>query len=164
MSFDVHPTTRYQLACWRAGVCVWAVTFPNLVTTAGKNALLDATFKTGLAVPAWYVGLVDNAGFTAYAVTDTMAAHAGWVESSAYTDATRPAFTMGTIAAGSGDNSAAKATFHMNTAITVRGAFLTNNSTVSGTTGTLYGVGDVTVSQAVQSGDVVYATATLSMS
>ena len=40
------------------GPLIAEVDFHNLITTAGVNKLLDATFKTGLTSPAWYVGLI----------------------------------------------------------------------------------------------------------
>jgi len=159
------PRTLYHVECRDAfGNLRWVEDFPNLVTTVGKNKLLDATFKTGLTTPAWYVGLVDNASFSAYAAADTMSSHAGWIEGVPYSDATRPALTPGTIAAGSVDNSASKATFNINATLTVRGAFLVDNSTKSGTTGTLYGVGDFAASRSVLSGDTLSVTVTLSIS
>src|SRR3954449_11408668 len=59
----------------------WADQFKNLMATTGLNKLLDATLKTGLTSPAWYIGLVDNASFSAFSAADTMASHAGWIES-----------------------------------------------------------------------------------
>lgn len=40
-----------------AGKLLWTETVKNRVTTAGLNKLLDATLKTGLTTPAWYIGL-----------------------------------------------------------------------------------------------------------
>lgn len=143
---------------------LWTEEFPNLVTTAGLNKLLDATLKTGLASPTWFVGLVDNASFSAYAAGDTMGSHAGWIEGVPYSNATRPAFTPGAIAAGSVDNSASKAVFNVNATLTVRGAFLADNSTKSGTTGTLYGEGDFASARSVVSGDTLNVTITATVS
>jgi hypothetical protein len=142
----------------------WADGFDNIVVTAGLNKLLDATIKTGLASPTWFVGLVDNASFSAYAAGDTMASHAGWIEGVPYSNATRQAFTPGSIAAGSVDNSASKAVFNINATLTVRGAFLVDNNTKSGTTGTLYGEGDFAAARAVLSGDTLNVQITLSAS
>lgn len=85
--------------------------FDNLVVTAGRNKYLDATLKTGLAAPLWFVGLVAGPTETDYLAADTMASHAGWLENSTnYSEATRPAWTPGAVAGGSVDNSAMKAT------------------------------------------------------
>lgn len=166
--------TQYHIECWRArpaaGVVpsmgvrtrVWEADFHNLVVVTGRNKVLDATFKTGEAANAWYVGLVDNAGFSAYNDGDTMASHAGWAESSAYAEANRQAFVCSTPAAGSADNVASRAIFTANATKIMRGAFLTDSATKGGTTGTLYGVGDFTVPRSVIAGDQVYAQMTVS--
>lgn len=143
------------------GVLKWREEYDNLIVTAGLNKILDACFKTGLTTPAWYVGLVDNAGWTAYAAGDTMASHAGWAESTAYSNANRPTFTPGTISAGSVDNSASKAVFNINATATIRGSFLADNNTKGGTTGTLYGEGDYSAARSVISGDTLNVTVTL---
>jgi hypothetical protein len=49
----------------------------------------------------------------------------------------------------------------MNATDDIYGAFLTNNSTKSGTTGTLYGAVDFSSAQSVVSGDVLLVTVTL---
>src|SRR5579864_15071 len=135
--------TPYVVECYGAdGVLKWVEEIDNIVVTAGLNKLLDATLKTGLTTPAWYVGLVDNAGWTAYAAADTMASHSGWSEAANYSNANRPTFTPGSISAGSVDNSASKAVFNINGSKTIRGCFMCDSNTVSGTTGTLYGEGD----------------------
>lgn len=161
MIFDVAPHTQYHVECWRGGLLWWVEAFPNLVTTVGRNMLLDATFKTGIAAPAWYVGLVSGTGFTVYSVADTMASHAGWTESAAYSQATRVALVPGTIAAGSVIGAAG--VFTANATTTIRGAFLVNVSTKSGATGTLYGVGDFSQVRSVIMGDVLNVTLTLSV-
>ena len=158
----VKATTRYRVECRGPdGRLKWDDEFDNLVVTAGLNKLLDATFKTGLASPAWYVGL-KGAGTAVLA--DTSSSHAAWAEVTGYGEATRQAFTPGTIAAGSVDNSASKAVFSINATATVAGAFLIDSSTKGGTTGTLYGAGDFASSRPVISGDTLSVTVTPSVS
>ncbi len=161
----LHIEHTYEVECWRDGVLIWSDKFHNLVTTAGKNKYLDATLKTGLTTPLWYVGLVTGPGSgNTYLAADTMGTHAGWAENATFSNATRPAFTPGSIAAGSVDNSAAKAVFTINGTATIAGCFMTDVSTVSGSTGTLLGVGNFTGGdRAVQSGDTlnVQVTATI---
>ncbi len=163
MNWGVVPRTQYEIACWRDGALAWEERFTNLVTTAGKNKFLDAMFVSGQALPVWCVGLVNGASYTAYAAADTMASHAGWLESADYGQPTRPVCTLGTIAAGAVSNTLAKAVFTMNATATVRGAFLVNQSTIGGTTGTLYGVGDFSVVRSVILGDTLNVTVTLSV-
>lgn len=150
-------TTIYDVECYRGGRLLWAEHFHNLVTTVGLNKLLDATFKNGLASPAWFVGLKATGSLVS---GDTMGSHGGWTEITAYSGA-RPAYTPGTISGGSVDNSAAKATFNMTGPTTVYGCFLADDNTVGGITGTLYGGGDFSLARAVINGDVLFATLTL---
>jgi hypothetical protein len=50
-------------------------------------------------------------------------------------------------------NDASRAIFNINATATIRGAFLVNNSTKGGSTGTLYGEGDFAIARSVVSGD-----------
>ena len=152
----------YTVECYgKNGALKWADWFENLVVTAGRDKYLDATLKTGLATPAWYVGLKGTGTVVA---ADTMASHAGWAELTPYSNATRPAFTAGTISGGSVDNSASKAVFNINSPSTIFGAFMADNSTKGGTTGTLLGAGDFTASRAVENGDTLNVQVTCSIS
>lgn len=158
-------THRYEVECFGPdGKLKWREGFDNLVTTAGKNKYLDATLKTGLAAPAWYVGLVAGPNETGYDAADTMGSHAGWSEDQNYSNGTRPAFTPGAISAGSVDNSGSKAVFNINAPATISGAFLADNSTKGGTTGTLLGVGAFAADRSVLSGDTLNVTITCTMS
>jgi hypothetical protein len=139
---------------------VWEDESDNLVTTAGKNKTLDAAFKTGLTTPAWYVGLVNDASWSAYAAGDILSSHGGWLETTLYSG-TRKAWTAGTIASGSVDNSASNAVFAINNTVTVRGCFLCDAT--SGTTGTLLGEGDFASSRALVNGDTLSVTITLTV-
>jgi hypothetical protein len=155
----------YKFECWRNGQLAWSETVHNQVMTAGINDLLTQYFKGSAYTAAFFVGLVDNASFSAYSAADTMASHAGWLESAAYSNATRPALTLGTASAGSIDNSASKAVFNINATATILGGFVTTNSTKSGTTGTLYGAASFTGgARSVLNGDTLNCTISLSAS
>jgi len=145
---------------------VWADDFHNLVTTAGKNKYLDATLKTGLTTPVWYLGLVTGpGGSNIYAAADTSASHAGWSESTAYSNSNRVTWTPGSVSAGSVDNSGSPAVFNINATATIAGAFMIDNNTKGGATGTLLGVGNFTGGdRAVQSGDTLTVTVTATQS
>lgn len=165
MRFGVLAENHYRVECWRGGMLVWVDEFDNLVTTAGLNKYLDATLKTGLTSPAWYVGLVTGPGAgNTYAAGDTMGSHAGWTEATGYSEGARQAFTPGSIASGSVDNSSSKANFSMSGSATIAGCFLVDNSTKGGTTGTLLGVGNFTGGdRSVQNGDTLAVTVTPSI-
>lgn len=156
---------HYEVECFGPdGKLKWRESFDNLVTTEGKNWYLDATLKTGVTTPAWYVGLVTGPNETNYAAGDTMGSHAGWAEDTTYSNANRPTFTPGAVAAGSVDNSASKAVFNVNGTATISGAFLTDNNTKGGTTGKLLGVGAFAADRSVLSGDTLNVTITCTMS
>lgn len=161
MNHNIKIGQYYKIECFDInGMLKWEDGFENLVVTSGRNKYLDATLKTGLTSPAWYVGLKDSVPAIA---SDTMTSHAGWAELAPYSNATRPTYILGTIASGSVDNSASKATFTINGTATVGGAFITDNSTKSGTTGTLLGAGEFASSRSVISGDTLNVTVTCSI-
>ena len=161
MEHTMNINQRYKVECFdKDGNEKWVETFDNLVVTAGRNQYLDATLKTGDASPAWYVGLKDTGTPVA---GDTMASHGSWVTITPYSNATNPAYTPGTISGGSVDNDASKAVFNINATDTVFGAFLTDNSTKGGATGTLLGAGDFATSRAVLNGDTLNVTVTCSI-
>ena len=161
MRMDVQLRSLYEVECWREGRLLWSDSFWNLVTTVGKNILLDQTFYSGTVTPTWYISLVNNASFTQYAAADTMSSHAGWLEATGYSNATRVAYTMIAAVSGSTSNDASRALFNINATATIRGAFLVNQSTKGGTTGTLYGEGDFAAARSVVSGDVLSIKITL---
>jgi hypothetical protein len=164
VGLNLRLKQHYKIECVRDGKVVWTEEFDNMVVTAGAAKYLDATLKTGLASPLWYVGLKDTG---TPVIADTMASHASWAELTVYSNATRPAWTPGTITGTSTvsvDNSAAKAVFNINATDDVYGAFQADNSTKGGATGTLLGVGDFAAPRGVQSGDTLNVTVTDSLS
>lgn len=161
MSWSINLKSLYEVQCYRAGDLLWEEKVYNLITTVGKNALLDYTFFSGAVTPTWYVGLVDDAGFTQFSVTDTMSSHADWDENTDYDEAARPAYTVVAASSGSMSNDASRALFTMNAIVDIHGAFLTSNSTKGGTTGTLYGEAAFASPRSVISGDVLSIKITL---
>lgn len=150
---------HYKVEAFRNGKLLWSEEFDNIVVTAGLNDSLDKHLKGSSYTAAWYVGLL-SATPTVNAA-DTMASHAGWTEIADYDEATREVLTLGTVSAGSVDNSASKASFTINGSVTVGGAFTTSVSTKSGSTGVLYGAGAFTGgNRALVSGDTLNVTVT----
>lgn len=162
-SMQMTRKSLYSMECHGPdGELKWRDEFHNLVTTVGLNDSLDKHFKGSAYTALWFVGL--TAGST-FAVGDTMGSHAGWTESTVYSNTTRPALTLGTAAAGSIDNSASKAVFTINATGNVFGAFVTTGSVPGGTTGILYGEGVLSGgTRAVLSGDTLSVTITLTAS
>lgn len=170
-SVDMHGT--YTAFCYdSSGNLKWEDEFPNAVTTVGKNLLLDTHFKTAnvtAVTTTWYMGLIAANGYSAISTGDTISSHAGWKESGennasapGYSQATRRQLTM--AAASSGSKATANAVvFSISIAGTVKGAFIVNQATKAGTTGTLYSAGLFTVGdKVVTAGDTLNITYTAS--
>lgn len=111
---------------------------PNLEANVGLDDMLDVYFSGGTQKALWYIGLISQTGFSSsVAAGDTMASHAGWLEGTNYSEATRVQWIDGGVSSRFITNPAA-AQFTMTTADAVVGAFLVSNNTKSGTTGILF--------------------------
>lgn len=163
----LHIEGTYYVECIGAdGQVKWTDTIHNLVTTAGKNLLLD-TILAGSAFTATVVMGLKGAGTAA--AGDTQASHGGWVEQGgtnapAYTGTRKtPAFAA--ASAGSKATSAASS-FAITSSGTVAGCFININgsSTKDDTTGTLFSAGDFSGgSRAVINGDTLNVTYSLAV-
>jgi hypothetical protein len=158
-SVDKMLKNRYKVEAFRDGKLLWTEEFDNLVVDVGLNDSLDKHLKGSAYTAAWYVGVV---GATpTFAAADTMGgAHAGWTESSAYDEATRPVLTLGAVASKSVDNSASKAVFTISGTVTLGGAFIVTTNNKGGTTGILYGGGAFSQNRALVDNDVLNVTIT----
>jgi hypothetical protein len=160
MENNAGITSYYHVTCYdKDGNLKWEDGFKNLVVTTGRNQYLDATLKTGVTSPLWYVGLKGTGTVVA---GDTAASHGGWAELTIYSQSTRPQWVSGTISAGSLANSSA-AVFTINAGGTVAGAMMINNNTKGGTTGILLSAGDFASARTVISGDTLNITITCTM-
>lgn len=151
-----------RVECVRDGRVIWVDEGPNLIVTTGRNKLLDETLSGSSYTAAWYIGLINDAAFSAIAAGDTMASHAGWAETSGYTAGTRPAASFSAAASGSKQTSSA-VSFSINTTVTVNGIFLADNSTKGGSTGVLFAAKSFTSPRACQNGDTLNVTYTASL-
>ena len=159
--YGVKVRTTYHVECYGAdGRLRWVDEADNIVVTSGLNKLLDATLKTGLASPTWYLGLKNSAA--GIVLADTLASHAGWTETTSTYSGNRKTWTPGTIAAGSVDNSGSVAVFSMTGTVTIYGCLMCDQAT--GTSGILYGAVDFSTSRSVASGDTLNVTVTCSVS
>lgn len=146
----VQASGVYVVECTGAdGKLKWRDEFPNTVTTAGKNLLLDTLLSgSGYSVTGPYMGLISSASWSAIAAGDTMSSHAGWLEAGG---ANAPTYsgsrkTVAFNAASSGSKAAsAAASFSITGTGTVKGGFLVLGSgasaTVDNTGGVLYSAG-----------------------
>lgn len=168
---QLSVTGRYDVKCLDAdGNLKWEDSIDNLVVTVGKNDLLDKYFAGSAYTAAWYMGLVDNASFSAYAAGDTLASHAGWLEYLNYTisgSSTNRA-TAAWNAASAGSKASTATTFTISGAGgTVLGAILcatqARNTSSNGGAGILYSAGSFATSRAVIAGDSLLVTYTASV-
>ena len=142
----LDPRGVFNFEHWRDGRMLHAETVRNIITTEGKNNMLDVQFHNTTVRPTWYIGLISITSYTAVAATDNydgINAANGWTEFTSYTDpanansaTTRPAWTEGTAAASSITN-ASSVNFDITGTGTVKGLFLaggTNAQTKSDST------------------------------
>lgn len=159
----------YRLECRDAGGNLkWQAESSNLVVNAGLKDMNDKYFAGSAYTAVWYLGLYGAAASNNPAAGDTAASHAGWVEVTTYSNATRPVCTFG--AATTADpsvisNSASPAVFNINGTATVGGAFLISNNTKGGTTGILFSAADFQApgDRSVANGDTLTLTYTFNL-
>jgi hypothetical protein len=158
----------FTVECFdKDGNLKWKEENHNLVVNVGLQDMNAKYFTGSSYTAAWYIGLYGAGASNTPAASDTMSSHAGWTEVVAYSQSTRPACTFGTPTTADpsvATNSASPASFSINGTTTVGGAFLTSNSTKSGTTGTLFSASDFTGGdRSVVSGDTLTVTYTFSL-
>jgi hypothetical protein len=175
-SSDIQLKGRYVVEHWRDGQRINEYHFDNGIVNEGKNKLLDVFFDAATAITTWYMGLIDNAGYTALDATDTYddidQAGNGWDEFTSYTYAASGT-NRGTWnpdpASGQSITNSTVVTYDITGTGTVKGLFLCGgiaNAQLKGnheSGGTLwatalFGSGDV----AVQNGDQLKVTYTVS--
>lgn len=145
----------------KAGELIGVYDVPNGIVDEGLNHILETEFNGGTPITTWYMGLIDNASFSALANADTMASHAGWIENDDYDEATRPEWTAGTAASRQITN-ASTVDFSINATVTLKGIFITSNNTKAGTTGTLWSTASFSSNVSANNGDTLKVTYTVS--
>lgn len=150
-----------QMEHWRGSELIGVYNTVNGIVDVGINHMLETEFNAGTQVTTWYMGLVDNSGFTAFDNGDTMASHTGWNEFTTYSEATRPIWNPDAAASRSISNGTST-DFSINGSGTVKGIFVTTNNTKSGTTGTLWATAAFASNVTVSNGDILKVTYTIS--
>lgn len=124
---------HFNVEHWRDGKLLAIYDFDNGITNEGKDHLLNVMFHGTTATATWYLGLIDNDGYTALAAGDTYDAidQAGnqWDEFADYTDAnnsnnagTRPAWPED-AASGQTITNTSVAIYNITDSGTVKGVF-----------------------------------------
>ena len=98
----------------------------NLCTDEGLNHQMDIAFSAGTPITSWFVLLFEDSHSPA--AGDTYAVP-GFTESTAYDEATRPAWQEAGVSSKTITNSANKATFTMNATKTIYGGALVGGGT-----------------------------------
>ena len=161
----------YKIQCHdKDGNLKWEDTYTNLVTTVGKNDLLDKYLAGSAYTAAWYLGLVDGGTTPTYAAGDTLASHSGWTEIATGTGYTysgsstnRATATFG--AASAGTKATGATAFAITATLTIAGTLLcatqARGTASNGGGGILYSVGSFTGgNKSVASGDTLNVTYT----
>jgi len=166
----VGASGQYFFECFDSeGNLKWSETVKNLVTRVGVQAMNTRFFVTS-TTPAWYVGLVDGGTTPTYYNTDTMGSHTGWTEFyTNYSQTVRPTCNFGTATTASpsvisNSNGTSLAIYSISGTGSVAGAFLVDNSSKGGSTGTLFSVANFTTgTRSVATGDTLQVTYTFSL-
>jgi len=150
----------FHVECYdKDGNLRWKDTAKNILPVINLNDILNVYYNASSATTTWYMGMVDNAGFSAFASTDTMASHSGWSENTNTSLASRPTWVPSAASAGSMSNPTAT-TFNMNPSptCTIRGFFLASNNTLGGTSGMLSAEAALGTPQIANNGDTLKVT------
>jgi hypothetical protein len=166
---EVNLTGKYVAQCFDVhGNLKWEEKFDNLVTTQGKNHLLNTYLGGSSYTAKVFLGLISATGYSAVAAGDTANSHTGWTEFSGYSQSARVAPVFAAASSGSKATSSA-AVFSISSANTIKGTFLMANTGTGlaaakgGYSGSLYSAGLFTGGdKTIASGDVVNITYTAS--
>lgn len=126
----------------------------NAAVTVGLNYVLDTAFRNVAQLTTWYIGLMNNSGFTGVSSSDTMASHSGWGEFTGYTDGTRKAWSPPAASGGTLVNTSAVQFTNGGSTAQIKGMFLTSDNTKSGTSGTLWATAFTDTAATIAGGQV----------
>lgn len=158
---------EFTVEHWRDGKRIDCRRFPNGIVNEGKDNLLDVAFDSGTQITTWYLGLIDNANFSALADDDTYddidQAGNGWDEFTDYTDpgngdsaTTRPTWDPDQPSAQSITNSTVRQ-FDITASGTVKGVFVVGGGANSSDKGDHASDGTLWATALFSGGDVPVA-------
>jgi len=138
---------------YRGGQLISSGQSHNKVVNEGLDHLLSVGFNDGTKIPAWYIGIYTGT-YTPIAgeVAANIAANA--VETSSYTETTRPVWNEAAPSGQSITNTASRSIYTMSADQTVLGAFLISSSQKGGAAGLLMSVSNFPAARILKSGDV----------
>lgn len=151
----------FKLEHFRDGVLIGVDEFHNDIVTEGKNSLLDIMFGAVTQITSWYVGLIDNSGFSALSSADVMASHAGWAEFTNYSQAARVQWSPAAASGGAVSNTSSLV-FDITGTGNLYGGFVCSNSTKGGTIGKLWATAPFNTVKPVANADQIKLTYSVS--
>lgn len=157
----------FTIQVLRQGKEIFREDFPNGITDEGLHYLQNVGFKgsgTQAQISAWYIGLIDNSGYSAVAAGDTAAqinGTNGWDEFTSYSGSNRLAWTPG-VATSRAITNSTTVDFSITGTGTLKGGFLSSGQAKSATTGILFATAILGSTVPVVNGDTVKITYTIS--
>ena len=150
--------------CFRDNKLIWTESTGNIITNEGLDRFLNVMLHATTQTATWYCGLVETNTAPAAAMTYNVPV---FTESTAYAEATRPAYVEAASTARSTTNSANKAVFTINDIKTMYGAALfsinTKGDHTAGADNVLLCYAIFGTSRAVISGDIINLTYTITI-
>jgi hypothetical protein len=159
---EVRVGFTYLVEHVRGGVVIDRELVHNLVPTEGLNYILESSLRGGAALSTWYIALFEG-NYTPVAGVTASSFPAAATESTAYDQATRVSWVSAAASAGSVTNSASKAVFTINAVKTIYGLAQSSVAAKSATSGVLASVARFTTPKAVEVGDELRVTSTITM-
>jgi NADH:ubiquinone oxidoreductase subunit len=159
----------YDIELIRKGTVIHKERVKNGITNDGKNNLLNRFFNgSGTNTAGWYIGLINNSGFSTLSASDVPTSHAGWTEFTTYSrNSDSSVLLRGTWNKGSASGqqitNASAVAYTFTADGTLYGIFLATDPAKSGTTGTLWSTAAFNASLAVQIDDILNVTYTLQL-
>lgn len=153
---------EFLLQHYRSGKLINEIKVHNGIVDVGKNAILDIMFHGSAQIATWYIGLIDNDSYSSVSASDTMSSHSGWIESDDYSEGNRQAWVEG-AASNKSITSSSSSDFSINATKTIKGFFVTSDNTKNGTSGTLWSTALLSSTVAVENGDTLKLTYTVSI-
>lgn len=151
----VRPGGRFRIESRGADGRQMAVRyFDNGTTSEGVTYLAARGFLGAAAFPTFYIGLINDAGFSALSVSDQHVSHPGWAEWTALFGAARVAWNPSPAAGALLD--APNAVLSVTASGLVRGAFLASTPVIGSASGQIiYAAGVDLTGIPVEPGGVV---------
>ena len=156
---------QFIAECFRDGKLIWTEKTNNIITNEGLNHILNIVLHADTQITTWYCVLAESDTNAAAGMTYAVPVY---TETTAYDEATRPAYVEAASIAQSTTNSANKAVFTISGTKTMYGAALVGGGSAANTKadtaggGTLLCYAKFASSRAVVDDDVINLTYTLS--